>query len=332
MFKSLPRSFPATVLAAAMLAAMLPAAPSAFAQSWPAKPVRIIVAFPAGGGVDFVARVVAQRLTEDLKQTFVVENRAGANGAIGADALAKSAPDGYTMLVASPGEVVVGPAAGQKLPYDVGRDLVPVTLIGETPLVIAAYPGFPGNTIADVIALSRKEPSKLAYGTPGTGSSMHFAGESLNAIAKIDLPHVPYKGAAPAINDLLGGQVLLGIVGMPPTVAHAKAGKLRILAVTSDKRSSTMPDVPTVAEMPGFNGYRFTNWMGVFVPAKTPPEIVQKLSQEIARIVREPAVRDKLSGQGVEPSGNSPAEFGAFMKAETERYSAIAKLRGIHVE
>lgn len=328
MFKVLTRPIAATLLAAAMLAAGW----SAHAQSWPSKPVRIVVAFPAGGGVDFVARVVAQRLTEDLKQTFVVENRAGANGAIGADAVAKSAPDGYTMLVASPGEVVVGPAAGQKLPYDVARDLVPVTLIGETPLVIASPPGFSGNTITDVIALAKKEPAKYAYGTPGTGSSMHFAGESLNAIAKIDLPHVPYKGAAPAVNDLLGGQVPLGIVGMPPTVAHAKSGKLKILAVTSDKRSSAMPDVPTVAETPGFSGYRFTNWMGVFVPAKTPPEIVQKLSQEIARIVREPAVRDKLSGQGVEPSGNSPAEFEAFMKAETDRYSAIAKARGIRAE
>ena len=322
-----------SALAVTVLAVVVPGAgSSANAQSWPSRPVRVVVAFPAGGGVDFVARVVAQRLTEELKQTFVVDNRAGANGAIGADAVAKSAPDGYTILIASPGEVVVGPAAGQKVPYDVARDFIPVTLIGETPLVIAAHPGFAGKTIADAIALAKKEPAKYAYGTPGAGSSMHFAGESLNAIAKIDLPHVPYKGAAPAVNDLLGGQVSLGIVGMPPTVAHAKSGKLKILAVTSDKRSSAMPDVPAIAELPGFNGYRFTNWMGVFVPAKTPPEIVQKLSQEIAKIVREPAVREKLAGQGVDASGNSPTEFEAFMKSETERYSAIAKERGIRAE
>lgn len=305
---------------------------AAQAESWPAKPVRVIVAFPAGGGVDFVARVVAQRLSEELKQTFVVDNRSGANGAIGADVVAKSAPDGYTVLIASPGEVVVGPSAGQKVPYDVARDFIPVTLIGETPLVIAAHPSFPGKNIADAIAMAKKEPGKYAYGTPGAGSSMHFAGESLNVLAGVDLPHVPYKGAAPAVNDLLGGQVPLGIVGMPPTVAHAKAGKLKILAVTSDKRSSAMPDVPAVAEMPGFSGYRFTNWMGVFVPAKTPNDVVQRLADEIAKIVREPAIRDKLIGQGVEPKGNTPAEFSAFMKSEIQRYSTIAKERGIRAE
>lgn len=319
-----------SVLFAAALGLCLAA--STHAQSWPAKPVRVIVAFPAGGGVDFVARTVSHRLSEELKQSFVVENRAGANGAVGADAVAKSAPDGYTILVASPGEVVVGPAAGQKVPYDVGRDFSPVTLIGETPLVIAAYPGFPATTLADAIALAKKESGKHSYGTPGSGSSMHFAGESLNTLAGINLLHVPYKGAAPAINDLLGGQVPIGIVGMPPVVAHAKSGKLRVLAVTSDKRSSAMPDVPAVAELPGFQGYRFTNWMAVFVPARTPPDIVQRLSIEIGKIVREPATREKLLSQGVEPSGSSPGEFTAFLKAEAHRYSTISRERGIRVE
>ena len=308
------------------------AATALHAETWPAKPVRVIVAFPAGGGVDFVARTVSQRLSEELKQTFVVENRAGANGAVGADVVAKSAPDGYTILIASPGEVVVGPASGQKVPYDVARDFIPVTLIGETPLVIASHPAFEPKTLAELIALAKKEPGKHGYGSPGAGSSMHFAGESLNAMAGISLLHVPYKGAAPAVNDLLGGQVPVGIVGMPPTVAHAKAGKLRILAVTGDKRSPAMPDVPAVAELPGFQGYRFTNWMGVFVPAKTPPEVIQRLSTEIAKIVREPATREKLLGQGVEPSGNTPPEFAAFMKAETQRYSSISKERGIRAE
>lgn len=212
------------------------------------------------------------------------------------------------------------------------RDLAPVTLIGETPLVIASHPGFAARTLADVIRLAKQDPGKYAYGTPGAGSSMHFAGESLNAQAGISLLHVPYKGAAPAVNDLLGGQVPIGIVGMPPVVAHAKAGKLRVLAVTSDKRSAAMPDVPAVAEFPGFDGYRFTNWMGVFVPAKTPAEIVQRLAAEIAKIVREPATRDKLLSQGVEPSGNSPVEFAAFMKAETDRYSSISRERGIRAD
>ncbi len=304
----------------------------AHAQSWPSKPVRIVVAFPPGGGVDFVARTVAQRLGEQLNQSFVVENRAGASGAVGAEAVAKSAPDGYTILVASPSEVVVGPAAGQKLSYDPTRDLAPVTLIGETPLVIAAWPAFAPKSIAEVIALAKADPSKVAYGTPGGGSTMHFAGESLGAGGGVSLLHVPYKGAAPAVNDALGGQVPLIIVGMPPVVPHAKAGKLRVIAVTGDKRSVTMPDVPTVAEVPGFEGYRFTNWMGVYVPANTPTEIVNKLASAIAAITREPATRDKLLLQGVEPVGNTPAEFAAFMRAEKDRYSKIAQERKIRIE
>ena len=308
------------------------AVPVAHAQSWPSKPVRVVVPYPAGGGVDFVARTVSQRLSEELGQSFVVENRAGASGSVGADAVAKSAADGYTMLIASPAEVVVGPVSGQKVPYDVARDLAPVTLIGETPLVIAAHPGFPPKSLADAIALAKREPGKYSYGSPGTGSTMHFAGESLNALGGVDFLHVPYKGAAPAVNDLLGGQVPIGIVGMPPVVPHAKSGKLRVLAVTSDKRSSAMPDVPAVAELPGFAGYRFTNWMGVFVPAKTPSAVVDRLSQTIARVVREPAVRERLLAQGVEPIGNAPAEFAAFMKAEASRYGGIARERNIRAE
>jgi tripartite-type tricarboxylate transporter receptor subunit TctC len=271
-------------------------------------------------------------LSEELKQPFVVDNRAGASGAVGADAVAKSAPDGYTVLIASPAEVVVGPVSGQKVPYDVVRDLAPVTLIGETPLVIAAHPAFAAKSLDAAIALAKREPGKYSYGTPGGGSTMHFAGESLNALGGIDLLHVPYKGAAPAVNDLLGGQVPIGIVGMPPVVPHAKAGKLRVLAVTGDKRSSAMPDVPAVAELAGFAGYRFTNWMGVYVPARTPPAIVERLSTEIAKIVREPAVREKLMAQGVEPIGNTTAEFAAFLASESERYGRIARERNIRAE
>lgn len=304
----------------------------AHAQAWPAKPVRVIVPYPAGGGVDFVARTVAQRLSEELKQSFVVENRAGASGAVGADLVAKSAPDGYTVLVASPAEVVVGPAAGQKVPYDVAKDLAPVTLIGETPLVIAAWPGFAPRTVAEIVALAKSDPAKVAYGTPGGGSTMHFAGESLGSLGGVTLLHIPYKGAAPAINDALGGQVPMIIVGMPPVVAHAKSGKLRVVAVTGDKRSAAMPDVPAVAELPGFNDYRFTNWMGVYVAARTPPEIVQKLATSIAAITREPAIREKLLSQGVEPIGNTPEQFTAFMKSENDRYAKIARERNIRIE
>ncbi|MDB5825174.1 MAG: hypothetical protein JWR21_3878 [Herminiimonas sp.] len=303
---------------------------TAFAQEWPAsKPIRVVVAYPPGGGVDFVARTVSQRLGEVLKTSVIVDNRTGASGSIGADIVAKSSPDGYTILIASPAEVLVGPISGQKMGYVPERDLMPVALVGETPLVIAAHPSVPAKTLQEFIALAKASPSKYSYGTPGTGSTMHYAGESLNALGHIELQHVPYRGAAPAIADLLGGQVPIGIVGMPPTVPFAKSGKLHILAVTSEKRSTAMPDVPSVAELPGFAGYRFTNWMGMFVPAKTPQALVDKLAATIDRIVHEPAMKSKLSQQGVEPAGGTPADFAAFLKTESETYSRVQKERGI---
>ena len=311
------------------IAAAFAIASPAQAQAWPEKQIRVVVPYPPGGGVDFVSRAVAQRLGEVLKTTLVIDNRGGASGTIGADIVAKSAPDGYTFLIASPAEVVVGPIVGQKVNYDPARDLVPVTLIGETPLVIAAHPSLPAKTLQEFIALAKAAPGKYSYGTPGTGSSMQFAGESLNALAGISVVHVPYRGAAPVVTDLLGGQVPIGIVGMPPTVPHAKSGKLRILAVTSEKRSSAMPDVPAVAELPGMKGYRFTNWMGVYVPAKTPQPVIDRLAAEIAKVVREPAMREKLLSQGVEPVGDTTAEFAAFLKAEFDTYSKIAKDRNI---
>lgn len=315
-----------------LLAALASLALAAHAEDWPARPLKAIVPFPAGGGVDFVTRTVAQRLSEALKQPVVVENKSGASGAIGADTVAKSAPDGYTFLVASPAEVLVSPIAGVKVPYDPVNDLVPVTLIGETPLVIFVNPAVPAKTLGELIAMSKKDPGKLSYASPGNGSSMHFAGEALNGIAKLDLTHVPYRGAAPAVTDVLGGQVPVGIVGMPPTVTHAKNGKLRILAVTSAHRSEAMPDVPAVAELPGFAGYRFTNWMGVYVPAKTPKPVVERLAAEIAKIVREPDIRARLLSGGVEPIGDTPAEFRTFLDSERTVYTKIAKDRGIKGE
>ncbi|MBU3594305.1 tripartite tricarboxylate transporter substrate binding protein [Polynucleobacter sp. 71A-WALBACH] len=300
-----------------------------FSAVWPDRPIRIIVPYPPGGGVDAVARTYAQRLGDILNTNVIVENKAGASGAIGADLVAKSAPDGYTLLIASPAEIVVGPSAGQKVPYDPKTDLTPISLIGETPLVIAAHPNVPAKNLSEFIVLAKTNPGKYSYGTPGNGSSMQFAGESLNAIAGIDVLHVPYKGAAPALADALGGQIPIAIIGMPPTIAHAKNGKITILAVTSEKRSSAMPDVMAVAELPNMKGYRFTNWMGLFVPAKTSNEIVSKLAIATNKLVKEPATHDKLLSQGVEPIGSSPKEFAEFLKSEYSTYSKIAVERNI---
>ena len=315
----------------AACAAFNPAA-QAQAQAYPNKQIHLIVAYPAGGGLDLVARVVAQRLSEAFNQQVVVENRAGASGSIGADAVARAAPDGYTLLMASPAEVVVGPAAGQKTPYNPETDLVPVALAGETPLVLVVHPSVPARNLAEFAAYAKSQPGKLSYGTPGNGSSMQFAGESFKAGTGIFIVHIPYRGAAPAINDLLGNQVSMAIVGMPPVVGHAKAGKLKVLAVTTQKRSPLMPDVPAVAELKGMADYQFTNWMGVFAPAKTPAAIVERLGAEIARMMQEPATRKRLLDAGVEPLGLQGSEFAAFLKSERQRYAQVAKERGIRFQ
>ncbi len=302
------------------------------AQAWPSKPIHLVIAYPAGGGLDIVGRTVAQRLGEILGQQVVVENRSGASGSIGADYVARSAPDGYTLLMASPAEVVVGPIAGQKVPYNPETDFVPVALAGETPLVIVVNPAFPAKNLAEFLAYAKTMPGKLSYGTPGAGSSMQFAGEAFNGSAGTQIQHVPYRGAAPALNDALGNQVPIAIVGMPPTVGHVKAGKLRAIAVTSQKRSNVMPDVPAVAELKGMGDYRFTNWMGLFVPARTPAAIVDRLGAEVAKMMQEPSIRQRLLDNGVEPQGLRGGEFAAFLKSERQRYGKVAAERGIRFE
>jgi tripartite-type tricarboxylate transporter receptor subunit TctC len=315
-----------------LLVLLLLSSLSAFAQDWPNKPVRVVVPYPPGGGHDFASRVVAQKLTDNLKQSFVVENRTGASGTIGAEYTAKSAPDGYTFMVASPAETVVGGFAGLKMNYDWEKDLAPVTVIGETPLAIAVHPSVPVKTIQELLVYAKANPGKLSYGTPGSGSTMHFAGESLKALAGIFIVHIPYRGAGPAIADLLGGQVPMGIAGLPPVVGPHKAGKIHILAVTSAKRSGALPEVPAMDELPGFAGYNFTNWTGVFMAAKTPPAVIERLAAEIAKALQDPVVREKLIAAGVDPLGLSTAAFVKFLAREKETYSKIAKLRAIKAD
>jgi tripartite-type tricarboxylate transporter receptor subunit TctC len=317
------------ILLAAAASASLHTGMSFAQAAWPEKPIRLVVPFPAGGGVDFVARTLALRLGEVFKQQVIVDNRSGASGAIGADAVAKAEPDGYTLLMASPAEVLVGPIAGQKTPYTPETDFIPVALAGETPLIIVAHPSLAAKNLPELLAYAKANPNRLSYGTPGNGSSMHFAGKSLEAGGGVSMMHVPYRGAAPAINDALGNQVGLAIVGMPPTVAHIKAGKLRALAVTTTQRSSVFPDVPAVAELPGMSNYRFTNWMGVFAPARTPQATVDRLSTVISQIVKEPAMREKLTEAGVDPVGMQRDAFAAFLASERAQYTAIAKSASI---
>jgi tripartite-type tricarboxylate transporter receptor subunit TctC len=313
------------------LIALVLGSSAVLAQTYPGKPVRIIVPFSAGGGTDLVARTVGQKLAERWGQPVVVENRVGAGGMIGADAVAKSAPDGYTLLMCSPAEIAVNHHVYPKVPYDPARDFAPITLITVTPLVVAAYPGLPVKDIGELVALAKAKPGTLGFATPGTASTQHLSGEMLMAAAGIRLVHVPYKGAGQSIPDVIGGQVPLGIYGILTISQQAKAGKLRVLAVTTPKRSRVAPEWPTLAES-GFPGFDTSLWFGMLAPAATPKPIVEKIHAEVVRILKLPDVAERIASQGGEIVGNTPAEFAAFIAAESAKYAKIIKDAGVRLD
>jgi tripartite-type tricarboxylate transporter receptor subunit TctC len=303
---------------------------SAFAQGAPQRPITFVVPYAPGGGHDAMARIVAERLTARLGQTVLVENKPGAGGMIGAESVARAAPEGSTFLFASPAETVIAPSAYKAMRYDPAKDLAPVTLAAMTPLVIVAHPSTGVKSVADLLALAKARPGTLSFGTAGNGSSQHLAGVLLNKDTGIDLQHVPYKGAGPATNDVLGGQIPLAIVGMAPVMGHIKAGKLVPVAVTQRSRASFAPDLPTVAE--SVRGFEATHWMGIFAPARTPPEVVQKMQSDIAAVVSAPDVKTRLLSMGIEPVGSTPAEFRDFLAADRERFATMFKLSGLTPE
>ncbi|HZR69738.1 MAG TPA: tripartite tricarboxylate transporter substrate binding protein [Burkholderiales bacterium] len=313
------------------LLAMVLGASGAAAQQYPAKPVKIIVAFSPGGSTDLLARAVGQKLGERWGQPVVVENRVGASGMIGADAVAKSAPDGYTLLMCSPQEVAVNHHVFPKVPYDPRRDLAPITLVTVTPLVIAVNPGVPAKDIAALVALAKAKPGTLGYATPGTASTQHLTGEILQAAAGIKLVHVPYKGAGQSIPDVIGGQVPIGVYGILTISPQAKAGKLRILAVTTPKRSPIAPDVPTMAES-GFPGFDTSLWFGLLAPAGTPKDVIAKIHDDTARALKLPDVAERIAAQGGEVIGSTPAQFAAFIAAEDAKYAKIIREAGVRLE
>ncbi|HTP96490.1 MAG TPA: tripartite tricarboxylate transporter substrate binding protein, partial [Burkholderiales bacterium] len=313
----------ARILAALLIAAAAPL----HAQSYPAKPVRLIVPFAPGGTTDITARLMAQKMTDAWKQTVIVENRPGASGMIGADLVAKSQPDGYTVLVSSTQEMAINQHVFSRMAYNPDKDFAPVTLASVTPLILVLHPSIPARSVKELVALARTRPGQLTFASAGTGSVQHLAGELLKTTARIDMVHVPYKGAGPVMIDLVGGQVSMFFSGMPPAMPHVRAGKLRALAVTTTTRSPAAPEVPTMIEA-GVAGFDISNWFGVFVPAGTPAEIVGRLNAEMVRALKQPDVKEKLSSQGAEPVGNSPAELERFVRAETEKYRRIVKQSG----
>ncbi len=301
------------------------------AQTYPAKPVRMVIAFAAGGTTDILGRLYGQKLSASTGQQFIVDNRAGAGGTIGTDIVVKSQPDGYTIKFGSTSSIAVSPNLYPKLPYDILRDLTPVAQVASAPILLAVHPSVPARTMRDLIALARAKPGQLTYASSGSGSSLHLCGEYLEYLAKIDLLHVPYKGAGLALPDLVAGQVQLLFSDMAPFVPYVKTGRLRILAVTTAERSKLYPDIPTIAES-GAPGYDLTGWYGVLVPAGTPRPIIERLHGELMKAMHAPDMQERYVTLGLEPVESTPEQFGTYIRAELAKWGDIIKRSGTKAE
>jgi len=299
----------------------------ALAQQYPTKPIRMIVPFPAGGPADIFGRGLAQGMTEQLGQTVIIENVGGVGGVLGVDRALKSAPDGYTLGFNSGSTLSIAPFSFAKLPYDVKRDVGLITLVVRVPEVLAVHPSLPVNSLAELIEHARKNPGKVNFGSAGGGSITHLAGELLKSEAKVDLVHVPYKGAAPAVNDLLGGQVQMGIFDVPVLLGHIRSGKLKALAVTSATRAPTLPDVPTTAEGK-YPNVTSDNWYGLIVPAATPADVQKRLHAAAVTALQSASLKDQYSRVGGIASPGSPQEFAAFLAAEQTKWSQVVSAIG----
>ena len=303
----------------------------AFAQPYPSRLVRFVSPYAPGGGTDILARVLAQKLSESFGQSFVVENRAGGGGIVGIDSVAKAQPDGYTILLGSKGPLTMNPALHSKLPYDTLRDLAAVSLIGNVPAVLVVHPSLPVKSVKDLVALAKARPGELTFSSSGTSGTGHLSGELFASIAGVKLVHVPYRGTSPATIAVLSGEVTFGFGNLVSLMPHVQSRQLRALAVTSSKRIASAKDLPTVAEA-GLKGYEYVTWYGVLAPAATPKEIVARLSAELAKIVRQPDMRERMSGEGGEAVGSTPEEFSEYLKTEMISSAKLVKIANLHVE
>ena len=305
-------------------------AETASAQSYPNRPIRLLIPFSPGGSYDAIARMIAQSLGDAWGQQVVVDNRPGAAGRIGTEMAAKATPDGYTISLFGNNQTIV-PSVYRSVPYDLERDFAPVTLVAEIGNVLVIHPSVPAKSVSDLVAIAKAKPGQLNFGSGGTGGITHLAGELFKNAAGINIVHVPYKGSAPAMLELLGGQVQIMLLNTLNSMPHVKSGKLRGLAVTSLKRSRYMPELPTLDES-GLKGYDITEWYGVLVPAKTPRDAIAKLHTELVRIIGAAETREQLARQAAEPVTNTPAQFAAFLKADLAKYRRIVKDAGIRAE
>jgi tripartite-type tricarboxylate transporter receptor subunit TctC len=297
-------------------------------EKYPAKPIRLVVPFAPGGSTDIFARLVGERLAPALGQPVVIENRAGAGGNIGAEAVARAAPDGYTVLMATTGVMAINQALYRNLGYDAARDLVPVVFIASITNVLIVPPELPAKSVAELVALAKSQPGRLSFASSGAGSSTHMSAELFKVMTGTDVLHVPYKGSGQALPDLMSGRVSMMFENMPGAISHIRSGKLRVLAVTGLKRSPALPDVPTVAEA-GVAGYESLSWSGLAVPAGTPRDVLQRLNRETVAVLAQPELRAKLADQGGEAVGGSPEQFEAHVRAEREKWGRLVRERNI---
>jgi tripartite-type tricarboxylate transporter receptor subunit TctC len=303
----------------------------ACAQSYPSRTVRIVSPYAPGGGTDIMARTLAQKLTESLGQSVVVENRAGGGGIIGIESVAKAAPDGYTLLLGSKGPLTMNPALHSKLPYDTLRDLAPISLVGSVPAVLVVHPSLPVKSVKALIALAKARPGELTFSSSGTGGTGHLSGELFATLAGIKLVHVPYRGTGPATIAVLSGEVTFGFGNLVAVAPHVQSRRLQALAVTSAKRLAAAPELPTVAEA-GVPGYEYVTWYGVLAPAATPKDIVSRLNAEIVKVTQQAEMRQKLNGEGGEVVGSTPEEFAAYIRAELKASAELVKSANLRPE
>jgi tripartite-type tricarboxylate transporter receptor subunit TctC len=313
-----------------LVALLSAAALGATAADYPVKPIRIVVTYAPGGSTDVVARMLAQHLVENLGQQVIIDNRGGAGGIIGSDIVAHAAPDGYTLLFGTSAGLSINPLIQKKLPYDVGRDFAPISLIVINPQILVAYPGLAAKTVGDLIKLARAKPGQINYASPGVGSPNHMGMELLKSMAHIDLVHVPYKGGAPAVTDLIAGQVQLLFNSMPSVLPQVRSGRLKALAIGSATRSPAAPDIPTVAES-GVPGFEYVTWYGLFTPSKTPRAVVARLNGAVVDSLKNPEVDRQLRVQGSEPRPTTPEELAKFMRVEHARWERVVKAVGLQV-
>ena len=320
-------------IVAAAAAALLvggPALAQSVAQGYPNKPIRFILPFPPGGGTDIIGRILSERMAADLGQPVVVENRGGAGGNIGAEVAAKSAPDGYTIVMVAP-SLAISPALYAKLNYDPVKDFDPIGLVATVPNVLVIHPSVPAQTLAEFIALAKRNPGGMDFGSGGSGTSNHLAGELFNIVAGVKLVHVPYKGVNLAMNDVIGGQLQAVVIGITAAAQHIKSGRLRALAVITPQRSPVLPDVPTAAEA-GLPNFVVNTWYGLLAPAGTPKPIINQLNAELARIMHSPELKERLATMATEPMTSTPEEFGEFIKREIAKWGAVVREAGLKVE